>query len=170
MSVAYSHVFIRLLMNQVIKQKADYFKTQLPFSRSLLISPYKVPGLFLDQWLTSVFTSWPAFLLVCHMGCCEFMDLSYCPDPPIPSFFLPPTPNWSFEVLGCQMTSGAVRSAEGEDSGGGGGVWKVFGLRISSHQEQLCLQEQREGGLFLVVEGYKWGQSLKGCWGVWQAC
>lgn len=49
------------------------------------------------------------------MGCCEFMDPSYSPDPLIPSFLPPPAPNCPFEVLGCQMTSGAIRSAEGED-------------------------------------------------------
>lgn len=36
-------------MNQVIKQKAEYFQTQLPFSHSLLISPYKVLGLLFDR-------------------------------------------------------------------------------------------------------------------------
>lgn len=79
-------------MNQVIKQKAEYFQTQSPFFHSLLISPYKVLGLLFDRWLTSVFTSRPAFLPVCHMGCWEFMDPNYNPDPPspspLPSFFL----------------------------------------------------------------------------------
>lgn len=61
------------------------------------------------------------------------------------------------------MTSGAIRNAEGEDIGGAvEGLW----ARLSSQQDQLSLQEQREGKWGSV---WWWSLGGKGCYLLWKA-
>lgn len=90
--------------------------------------------------------------------------------PPPHSFLLPPAPYCPFEVLGCQMTSGAIRSAEGQ--GYQRGRLRSSGS-FSSQQDQPCLQEQREakwwwwwwwwmGGCFLLWKPINWRNHWKG--------